>query len=64
MARPLRAGASSSAVIFYPSARVFHPVENTGLISQHFAWGSLPFGFSFSFPAWRARSGRARRPPL
>ena len=42
MAHPLRAGASSSAVIFYPSARVFHSVENTGLISQHFAWGFLP----------------------
>ncbi|EDO61723.1 hypothetical protein CLOLEP_01227 [[Clostridium] leptum DSM 753] len=33
MARLLRAGASSSAVIFYPSARVFHPVENTGLLA-------------------------------
>jgi len=33
MARLLRAGASSSAVIFYPSAHVFHPVENTGLLA-------------------------------
>jgi hypothetical protein len=56
MARPLRAGASSSAVIFYPSARVFHLVENTGLISQHFAWGSLPRFFCQRFVLVLCRS--------
>jgi len=56
MARLLRAGASSSAVIFYPSARVFHPVENTGLISQHFAWGSLPRLFCQRFVLVLCRS--------